>query len=39
VRTPVNSAIVELVKHLEQGERLYLSPAQLKQRLLKDPNK
>jgi len=34
IATPVNSAIVELVKHLEQGEKLSLSPADLRQRLL-----
>lgn len=36
VATPVNSAIVELIKHLEQGEKPGLSPAALKQRLLGD---
>ncbi len=34
IATPVNSAIVELIKHLEQGERLSLTPAELKQQLL-----
>lgn len=34
VATPVNSAIIELIKHLEQGESLRLSPAALKLRLL-----
>ncbi|WP_306518441.1 2-dehydropantoate 2-reductase [Rheinheimera sp.] len=34
VPTPVNSAIVELVKHLEQGEAIHLSPQQLRQQLL-----
>jgi len=34
ITTPVNSAIVELIKHLERGEKLNLSPQQLKQRLL-----
>lgn len=34
IATPVNAAIVELVKHLEQGESLKLSPAQLRQQLL-----
>lgn len=34
IATPVNTAIVELIKHLETGERLKLNPAELKQRLL-----
>jgi len=34
IATPVNSAIVEFIKHLEQGEKLSLSPVVLKQRLL-----
>ena len=31
---PVNAAIVDLVKHLEQGELVQLSPAELCKRLL-----
>ncbi len=34
VPTPVNAAIVDLVKHLEQGELVQLSPAELCKRLL-----
>lgn len=34
VATPVNAAIVELIKHLEQGESLGLSPVALKHKLL-----
>ena len=34
IATPVNSAIVELIKHLEQGEKLALTAGALKQRLL-----
>jgi len=34
VPTPVNSAIVELIKHLEQGEQLNMSPEALRQHLL-----
>lgn len=34
VPTPVNSAIVELIKHLEQGEQLKMSPEALRQHLL-----
>lgn len=34
IATPVNAAIVELVKHLEQGETLSLTPLQLRQQLL-----
>ena len=36
IATPVNSAIVELIKHLEQGEKVDLSPQLLKRRLLGD---
>lgn len=34
IATPVNAAIVELIKHLEQGETLGLSPEALKLKLL-----
>jgi 2-dehydropantoate 2-reductase len=33
IATPVNSAIVEFIKHLEQGEKVVLSPEVLKQHL------